>query len=174
MSGDEQANAGHVLIGGLESSITQHVRHGDFTFPLRASYTFTYTSMLTAFDSTNPQYGRVQAGDHLPYVPEHQLSVQAGAEMSGSIPWGANLAGSFVGEMWEQAGQGTPNLALGETLTDAYFLLDATAYIEPLPHLRIYLRGENLTMTTAIVARRPFGARPNRPFVLQLGVRIDL
>ena len=52
------------------------------------------------------------------------------------------------------------------------FLLDATVYLQAFENLRVYVRGENLTMTQAVAARRPFGARPSRPFQLQVGVRV--
>ena len=50
----------------------------DFTGPVgtrlsvQASYTLTLSSFLSAFQSANPQFGAVEVGDQLPYVPVHQ------------------------------------------------------------------------------------------------------
>ena len=38
----------------------------------------------------------------------------------------------------------------------------------------ITLRLENLTNAQPLVSRRPFGARPYRPFMVQVGVEVDL
>ena len=35
----------------------------------------------------------------------------------------------------------------------------------------VYAKGDNLTATTPIVSRRPFGSRPSRPFFAQLGFK---
>lgn len=167
---DAQANGGSALIAGLDARISTEVRAGDLRFPLRAGYTFTYTELRTALeDSPNPQFRGGQPGDQLPYVPEHQVSAQAGMELTD---FGLNVSASFVSEMWEAVGNA--DRASPPPRTDPLFLLDATAYVRLFEGVRLYARGENLTMTQAIVARRPFGARPSRPFLLQLGLRIEI
>jgi Fe(3+) dicitrate transport protein len=135
---------------------------------LRATYTFTYSELRTPIvGSSTPAYEDGMPGDHLPYIPEHQLTAQAGIELR---EFGLNVSGTFVSEMWEGVGQGddpTPR-------TDAAFLLDASLYVQVLEPLRLYVRGENLTYTQAIASRRPFGARPVRPFQFQAGMQINL
>jgi Fe(3+) dicitrate transport protein len=86
--------------------------------------------------------------------------------------FGIDVSASFVSEMWEAVGNGdepTP-----PPRTDPLFLLDATSYLQLFDDLRIYVRGENLTFTQAIVSRRPFGARPNRPFAIQVGLQLSI
>lgn len=170
MIGD-QFNGGAALVLGLEASVSQRFEVDDVRFPVRANYTFTHAEFRTSFESGNPQFGDVEEGDRLPYVPEHRWSLQAGMELD---EFGINVSGSFVSEMWEQAGQGEPDLGEGEALTDAYFLLDAVVYVQLFEGIRAYVRGENLTDTRAVASRRPFGARPNRPLMVQGGVRVDL
>lgn len=173
-----QTNAGGVNVFGVEAVAAHTVAVDEVRFPMRATYTFVQSAIRDAASTENPLLGRVTPGDRVPYVPEHQLSVQAGVEMAF---WGVNVAGTFVGEMWEQAGQGTPETAVSdldgdgvETLTEAFALLDATAYVRLFEGMRVYVRGENLTLTRAITSRRPFGARPNRPFMLMAGLRASL
>jgi Fe(3+) dicitrate transport protein len=166
---DAQANAGSALIGGFDLRVGQLFRAGSVQIPLRLSYTYTYTELRSAIeDSPNPQYRNGRPGDHLPYVPEHEVSAQAGIELP---EFGLNVSASWVAEMWEAVGNGDELIPV--TKTDAYFLLDATAFLRITPGLRIFVRGENLTMTQAIVGRRPFGARPNRPLLVQAGISLD-
>lgn len=167
---DAQANAGEALIAGVDVRVQTDLRIDDVKLPLRASYTFTYTELQSVIENTpNPQYAGGQPGDHLPYVPEHQVSVQAGVEMRD---FGLNVAASYVGEMWEAVGSGDELVPVPRT--EAMFLLDATAYLQIFEGVRLYVRGENLTLTQVITARHPFGARPNRPFLVQGGLRLSL
>lgn len=168
-STDAQANGGAALIGGFDVRLSTELREGDVRFPLRAAYTFTYAELRAAIeDSPNPQFAGGMPGDRLPYIPEHQVSAQAGIELR---EFGMDVSASFVSEMWEAVANGAER---NPPRTDLLFLLDATAYVRLFEGVRLYARGENLTLTQAIVARRPFGARPNRPFLLQLGLKIEI
>ncbi len=165
---DRQFNGGAVTVLGVEAAAAHEIRVDEVGFPLRATYTYTYTRFRTGFESDNPQFGSVAVGDHLPYVPEHQLSFQAGFD------WrflGITATGAFVSEMRDTASHGAVDAS---ALTEPYFLLDATARVEVLPGFRITARAENITDTRAIVTRRPFGARPPRPFMFQAGLEVDI
>ena len=70
--------------------------------------------------------------------------------------------------MREEAGQGP--LETGK-YTDRYALLDAAAFYQVLENFRVYLKGDNLTNNQPIVSRRPFGARPNKPLLVQVGFK---
>ncbi|MEZ4459495.1 MAG: TonB-dependent receptor [bacterium] len=85
----------------------------------RAAYTFTSGEFESDFVSENPQYGRVEAGDRLPYVPEHQASLGVGLDHE---VFGVNIAGTYVAPMREVAGQDDDDL-----MTDAQTMVDATA-----------------------------------------------
>ncbi len=167
---DTVSNAGLALIAGVEVRIATEPRVGDVRFPLRLAYTFTYSELRSAvLESSNPQFQGGMPGDHLPYVPEHQVSAQAGLELD---VFGINLSASYLSPMWEAVGNGDELRPPPQT--DPVFLLDATAYVRIFEGVRLYARGENLTLTQAIAARRPFGARPNRPFLVQVGLKIEL
>ena len=140
---------------------------GEVSIPLRGTYTWTWSRFDSSFQTENPQLRDVREGDRLPYVPEHQFAIQTG------IAWRMlqlNVSGSYVGAMRDTASQGDVDPVL---LTDEYFMLDATASVEVTRGFTIYVRGENLTDTRPIVSRRPWGARPTKPFLVQGGIRID-
>jgi Fe(3+) dicitrate transport protein len=168
---DQQFNAGRVHVWGLEAMAAYTVDlESDLYLPLRAAYTLTQSSFQTGFESENPQLGDVEEGDELPYVPEHQASVQIGVgeQGQGLRRWSVNLSATYVAAMREEAGTGDEG-----PLTDEQINLDATASWEPIDGLSFYARGDNLTGAAPIVARRPFGARPGRPLMVQGGVRYD-
>lgn len=165
---DRQTDGGRARIGGVELFAETELDLGDgWKLPSRVAYTYTYTELLTTFSSQDPQLGDVRRGDEIPYVPPNQASGAVGVERD---TWGLNVAGTFVDSMREKAGQGTP--APG-SLTDAYFLLDASAKYKVLPHVELYVNARNLTNERYIASRRPFGARPGAPLWVMVGLRGD-
>ncbi len=164
---DRQFNGDAATILGIEASAAHTPHIGKLSFPLRASYTWTYTRFRTSFASDNPQFGSVEVGDHLPYVPQHQFSLQAGAEWK-ALALNAQLL--YVGRMRDEASQG-PLASVVATDVQAY--LDAMASVAVHRNVRIYLRGENLLNVSPIVSYRPFGARTGRPLLVQLGVQAE-
>jgi len=140
-----------------------------YGLPAQASYTYTHAEFTEAFESDYPLWGDVKSGDAMPYIPPHQFAVGAGVDYQ--MKMGLDLSLSFTDRMREQAGQGA--LQTG-TYTDRYAMLDATAFYQLLEHFRLYLKGDNLTNNQPIVSRRPFGARPNKPLLVQIGVKWEL
>ena len=168
MDVDRQFNGGRVLVWGAEVAASHTLRAGAHVeVPLRAAYTYTGSSFRTAFESENPQFGAVELGDALPYVPEHQLSVQAGVERQDA--WQAAASLSVVSAMREEAGQGDADLR-----TDAQYLLDLTGRVRVFRHADLTLRLENVLLQEPVGSRRPFGARPVRPFQAQIGFAYTL
>lgn len=159
---DRMFNGDRATILGIEAEGTHTLRVEDVRVPLRANYTYTYTRLRTAFHSESPTFGDVAVGDHLPYVPEHQLTAGAGVE------WRMlrlNAQAVYVSQMRDTASQGP--IVAG---TDEQFYLDVMASVEVFPGIRLYVRGENLTNSTPIVSRRPFGVRMGRPLMVQGGL----
>jgi Fe(3+) dicitrate transport protein len=139
-----------------------------FTAPVRASYTFTQSEFLNTFQSGDPTWGRVTAGDHFPYVPLHQASASAGLEHRR---FGAYLAMTFVDSMREIAGTGEPPPG---KKTDAYLLFDLSANYKVFPWLQVYANARNLTDQAYIAAHQPYGARPGAPRWVTVGLRAEL
>lgn len=162
---DRQFNAGDVLIGGVELQGTYELSlPGNLKFPMHFSYTYTHAAFRTAFsESGDPQLGSVSVGDPVPYVPEHQWSLQLGLRADA---WAVNASGTFVGEM--------PEIADNSIRTEGYLIVDVTGSYTVLERFDVTLRLENLTNAQPLVSRRPFGARGYRPFMVQVGVEVPL
>lgn len=166
---DNQFNAGQVYVYGAEAmakhtfALTESLK-----LPVRAAYTLTLSEFQSAFSSENPQFDNVQAGDELPYVPHHQASLSAG--LSG-LNWSFDATFNFASAMRERAGQGdtTP-----EERTDTYAMLDLAAQYRFAKSWQAYTRIDNVTNAQPLAARLPQGARPSRPMLAQIGLKIDL
>lgn len=160
---DTQFNAGAVNVWGLEAAAHWEFQiNEDIKLPIKASYTLVKSEFQTGFVSQNPQYGDVEVGDELPYVPAHQGSLQFGAQVhdvEGYVTW------TYVAAMREESGQGD-----GGLLTDPQYLLDANLSYAFAQGWKAMVRGENLTGSQALASRRPFGARPVRPRLVMAGV----
>ena len=83
---------------------------------------------------------------------------------------GGAIAGYYVSPMREEAGHEPIDEALA---TDEQAWIDFSTYIKPFKQLSIYGNLRNATGSKDIVSRRPFGARPNAPHWLQVGVKLD-
>ncbi|MDY7226619.1 TonB-dependent receptor domain-containing protein [Hyalangium rubrum] len=166
---DRQIDAGEARIQGLEAFAEKTFRPGGgVTFPLSVAYTFTQTELLESFRSADPQYGTVEAGDEMPYVPQHQLFASAGVE---SAFGGVFLTATFLDTMREEAGQG--EAAAGEK-TEALLTFDLNASWSFSKNAHLYLSARNLLDNQAIVSRRPYGARPNAPRTVLVGLKYSL
>ena len=109
----------------------------------------------------------MEEGDHLPYIPEHQLTIGVGAEWRF---FRMNVQALYVSPMRDVASVGA--ILPGEG-TDEQFYVDAMASVEIHEGIRLYIRGENLTNSSPIVSRRPFGARTGRPLLVQGGLQAE-
>ncbi len=166
---DQQTDGGKAVVGGLEAFVESELEVAKgWAVPGRLAYTFTHARFANDFSSNDPIFGDVKAGDVVPYLPEHQLTASVGVEHER---FAVNVGGTFVDAMREKAGSGTPD---PRYLTDAYFLLDASASGRITKWLEVYATGKNLTDTAYIASRRPFGARPGAPVWLQLGLKLRL
>jgi Fe(3+) dicitrate transport protein len=165
---DRQFNAGRVHVKGIELTAGHTFDLGcGWKMPAKLAWTWTDGAFQTAFNSGNPQFGNVRAGYELPYVPPHQLTAQLGLSRG---PASLLAVYGFTAPMLEVAGTRDGR----EPETDPIHMLDVIGSWALSEQWQIYVRGENVLMETPIGARRPFGARPVRPFMAQLGVRWTL
>ncbi|MFP4598740.1 MAG: TonB-dependent receptor family protein [Persicimonas sp.] len=166
---DRQFNAGEVYVWGAEV-VAAHTfaLGGDWFLPGRLAYTLTQSEFQTSFDSANPQFGDVEQGDELPYVPEHQASLELGVT-DGSFALNTRL--TYVSEMREEAGQDDPSQGDQARMTEAYGKVDLLASYGFLDGFEAYAKASNLLNTQAIASRRPFGARPTNPLMARLGLK---
>lgn len=164
---DRQFAAGKARIYGFEALAEHELSFGGVRLPLSVSYTLTQTEFLETFASQDPIFGEVEAGDEMPYVPEHQGRASIGLELARA---GGYVAGNYVSRMREQSGSGPLDLALA---TDAQLTLDAGINYRPLLWLQLYAQVRNVFDEADIASRRPYGARPNPPRWLQLGAKAE-
>lgn len=162
----QQFNGGAVRVAGLESVAgVEILLPGALTLPLAATYTWTVSAFQTGFVSAFPQFGAVEAGDALPYVPRHQGSARATLQHPR---FDLGLGLSARGEMLDAAGA----FPAGELDVPALVLLDAAARVRLGARTTLYATGTNLTGQTTITSWRPAGARPTAPLQVMAGLKV--
>jgi Fe(3+) dicitrate transport protein len=169
---DMQFDLGHARIYGVEVSGEHEIPAGPVKLPVMVAYTFTRSELLNDVISPDPSIGNAKAGDELAYLPRHQVRASVGVEHPRA---GGNFAVTYVGAMRSEAGSETAAQARADPtstpFTDAQFLVDASAYAKIWRTISVYLTLQNIFNSQYIVARRPYGARPNAPRWLQVGFK---
>ncbi len=166
---DSQFNGGSANIAGFELMYAQSLRVSDHVaIPVRGTYTFTHARLDDAAVgiTSPPEFAGAQDGDFIPYLPMHQAAAELG------IDWDrlrVRLNGVYVGEMLERVGDWGE-----ETTTDRYLMLDVVGHYRLIERAELYVQLENVTNAQPIVSRRPYGARPVRPFQASVGLKVDL
>ena len=129
------------------------------------NYTFSESKFKGAFFSQFSQWGLVERGDELPYIPRHAGRWQVGLETD---IWSIDVALKYQHGMREVPGSGQ---IADDLHTDNLTTLDAslTWFVNEQMDLRLLTR--NLTDETAIVSHRPYGARPNFPRTLMAQIK---
>jgi Fe(3+) dicitrate transport protein len=165
---DQQFDAGKARIYGIETYVQTEPSVGPVKFPISVAYTLTKTEFQNTFSSEDPVFGDVKQGDEIPYVPKHQLSGMLAAEYGPASLYGAAV---YISRMREVAG----SAPLAEVIaTDAQFIVDVGAKYRIFSTLDLYGNVRNLFNEHDLVSRRPFGARPNAPRMIQIGLKLRL
>lgn len=155
---DEEYNGGEVDIYGLEASLNHRFAlNNGWEVPVSLVYTYTESEFKQDVESTFSLWGNVAAGDKVPYLPDHQLTLTVG--LIGN-DWQVSLLTRYVGEMVETSGTG---VELEGYSTKAYTVVDLSASYELGNAGSVYLKLDNLFDTVEIVSHRPYGARPSKP-----------
>jgi len=165
----DQYDGGKVKVTGLELNADRGWDIGNLYVPLGLRYTWTNEAQFnSSFDSGYDPWGSVEAGDELPYIPEHQWRLSAGLE---ATQWRVNIAASYIGAVRTKAGQGALDLHYS---IDSHVVMDFIASWEFTSKLSSYLKVDNLLDETYIAARRPAGVRPGLPRTAYLGLTYRL
>ncbi len=163
----QEYNAGRVAIVGLELESSAYAELGEYLLPVSVVYTWTQSEFQESFDSSFSQWGSVEKGDELPYLPEHTLRFDTGIE---SDVWAARIAMNYRSEMREIAGQDAMNASNSvRELTTFDFSADYQVTDQWLVSAKV----ENIFDRQEIVSRRPFGARPNKPRYFTVGTQYE-
>ena len=163
---DQQYNGGEAEVYGVESvAAADLLLPHEVTLPLSLTYTWTQTAFLTGFVSGFPQFGTVEPGHALPYVPTHQVGARAGVAMPR---WSLTSGLAWRSEMLDQAGvfEGS------DTNVPALLLVDASVRWQATPRMELYAVGTNLTGSAAVTSWRPAGARTTPPLQVLGGIKV--
>lgn len=163
----DQYDGGEVDMYGLEVMASSEFAIGALNIPLRASYTYSRAEFQNSFDSDFEEWGTVESGDELPYLPEHQL--QLGSGLHGAR-WRADLTVTYAGEMRVVAGSGSPS---ANQRIDDHWIIDVAGAFDLSERVELFARIENLLDDDYLASRRPAGARPGRPQTALLGLQIS-
>ena len=166
----DQFDGGEVDVRGLEVTASWDAANAlgqaAIDIPLSLTYTFTDAEFQTGFNSDYGPWGNVEAGDELPYVAHHQMTLGAGIV---SNRWSLNTSASYVGEARATAGHGS--IAASDTI-DSRWVVDMSASYEVAGNIFLKAKAENLFDEVYIAARRPSGVRPGKPQEFLVGVEV--
>ena len=164
---DTQFNAGRAIVRGVEAggALEFRVRPG-VSAALSGNYTLSDARFGSSFVSGCPQFGAVQTGDFLPYVPLHQGSARASVDhdrLSVSLGSTARSGMLDAADTWPPDDLDVPALILVDAATSWRFT----------DRLSMYGTVTNLGNSTRIESWRPFGARPTAPRQVMLGIKMQ-
>jgi len=165
---DQEFNGGEVEVYGLEASLhTEFALTNYLTMPINLAYTYTHSEFRNDFKSRFSQWGDVRSGDALPYLPENQLSLEVALQHQN---WRIALLVKHVDAMQEAAGI---NTELAGYSTEEIQQIDFSAHYQFNSSFKGYFKVDNMTDESAIVSRRPFGARPGKPRQASIGIKYN-
>lgn len=164
----DQFDGGAVEVRGLEVTASHTfadlAAHG-FAIPVSLAYTLTDAEFKSSFSSAYGPWGAVNAGDELPYLPDHQLNLTVGLELAKlKLTSGFN----WVSEARETAGSGP--IAAGDKI-DERLIIDLAAEYAITSNFALFATVQNLADETYNVSFSPAGARPGAPRLVMAGVR---
>jgi Fe(3+) dicitrate transport protein len=162
----DQFDGGEVDMYGLEVSAGGELAAGALRVPLRGSYTYSKAEFQNGFASGFEEWGTVEAGDSLPYLPRHQVQMGIGL---AAHRWRTDLSATFVDEMRIVAGTGSPGRS---QRVDRHWIVDLALGFDVTDQIELFARIENLLDEDYLAARRPDGLRPGRPQTALIGFTI--
>ncbi len=168
-----QFNAGSVEVYGLEATANIdlvelfNIDSASFSLPLSANYTYTSASFLTSFESDFTPWGTVEAGDKIPFIPEHQFRSGITFNYKG---FSTDLNTIYTPKMRTVAGSGPID---ERNSTDSYLLFDLSTGFDLMQYVNLFINVRNLLDKTYIVSDRPSGVRPGLPRTLMAGMSLD-
>jgi len=159
-------NGGKVEVYGLEAAFgTELYRSDEVAVPVRTTYTYTRGEFRSSFETSFEDWApEVERGDELPYIPEHQLFVEAGVE---GDRWNVFLNANLVSEMRTRAGRG--GIPEDERI-EGHMVFDLSGSYTVASRYKVLLQIRNLTDEVYVASRRPYGLRPGLPRTALVGL----
>jgi Fe(3+) dicitrate transport protein len=164
-----QFDGGAVEVKGIEVMASYDL--GPFTdlgisIPISLVYTLTDSEFRTSFTSSYEPWGAVTAGFQLPYMPRHQVTLNAGIR---GDRW--RLDGSLNRVSRARAVAGSGPVAPGQRI-DARTLIDVAGSFDVTSQVALFASVQNLTDKVYNVAFSPAGARPGAPRIVMGGLKV--
>ncbi len=159
---DTEHTAGEVDVYGLEFSASYQVAlTAQLDMPVSVVYTLSDSEFKNNFESEFPMWGKIEAGDSVPYLPQNQLALNIGVT---SEHWDVNFIARYVDSMLEASGAATESvlLPLEGYQTKALTIVDFSASYYLGEWGKVYFKADNILDEQEIVSRRPYGARPGK------------
>lgn len=136
-----------------------------FSMPVRFAWTWTDAEFQTGFASAYGPWGTVEAGDTMPFVPEHQFNVAVSLE---DDKWAMTVNVNYVAEVRASAGQGA--IAANNIIEDRV-VVDFEAEYQITDRFGVFAAVDNVFDETYMVSRTPAGVRPGKPLSFQVGFK---
>jgi len=165
----DQFSGGAVEVRGLEVTASWDAGEAfgrSFGVPLSLVYTLSDGAFQTSFSSAYEPWGVVASGDELPWLPRHQLTLNAGLDFDR---WSVDASLNRVSETRATAGSGP--IAAGDRI-DGRILVDLAATVELTAQASLFASVQNVTDAVYNVGFSPAGARPGAPRLAMAGVRL--
>jgi Fe(3+) dicitrate transport protein len=154
-------SVGGAKVRGLEFQAGNLFTAGDFMIPVDFAYTYTDAETTSGDEFTS--------GQDLQNIPENMFSVRVGLEHSSG--WNNYAVAKYIDETCVSIGCNDSNSRFDRT--DALFTMDLISRYKLDVGPEVFLKVENVFDRQEIVARQPFGARPNIERTVYAGVIID-
>ena len=157
-------NGDAATVQGVEFLLASNLNpRGRLSVPFDISYTYINGEFDTDIADTD-FFGDVSAGDPVPYLPDHQLTLTVGLE---GIRWDAFVSANYVDAVCTRAACGVFEK------TDDSIVVDVAGRYRISDGAEVFARVENLFGAEDIVARQPYGARPNKDVTASMGIRFS-
>ncbi len=170
---DRSFSSGEVDVWGLETQFMHtYTLTETLDLPINFTYTYTDSEFKEAFFSEFIQWGHVNAGDSLPYLADHQASLNLAVRHQD---WYVDMLVKYTSEMPETAGVSYEgfDLALAGKYVPARTVVDLAAGYDLANYGQVYVKLDNVFENDKLVSRRPYGARPSKPRTFTLGYKFS-
>lgn len=154
-------SVGGAKVKGLELQMGTLFTAGDFLIPVDLAYTYT--------DGETTSGDEFVSGQDLQNIPENIFSARVGLEHSSG--WNNYAVAKYIDETCVSIGCNDSDSRFDRT--DALFTMDLISRYQFASGPEVFLKVENVFDRQEIVARQPFGARPNIERTVYAGVIVD-
>lgn len=152
------SSIGGAKVAGLELNFSKNFAVGDNNLPVRFAYTYT--------KGKTTSNGGAESGLTLKDIPKGIASLRVGYEQSNG--WNNYLIVSYIDSMCAKTGCNKSDSPLAET--DALTTVDLVSRLQLKAGPELFVKVANAFDEQKVVGRSPYGARPNMPRTISLGM----